>query len=312
MLLVFQNLQTMLLIKIVVTGFLSSLLLLLRTEASDDDRQHHFVLVHGAGHGAWCWYKVTNLLHKAGHKVDAIDLLSAGISSFDPTRVGTLVRYTSPLVDFLEQLPHNSTVVLVGHSLGGASLTYALEKFPEKIVAAIYVAGLMLPSGPAGTALNNQLQGRLPVPGPAGTVPLAIPFQLDLVQNLLYNLSPPEVGRNETPHLPRNPELFPGFHPIDISDRSIDAQNVELAKSLLKPVPVLDPAVNFTQARYGSVPRYFIKTDHDNVVLPQDQDLLIRTTPPIGVFRISSDHTPFFSNPSGLASLLDRIARTLP
>ncbi|XP_024529639.1 putative methylesterase 13, chloroplastic isoform X2 [Selaginella moellendorffii] len=280
MLLVFQNLQTMLLIKIVVTGFLSSLLLLLRTEASDDDRQHHFVLVHGAGHGAWCWYKVTNLLHKAGHKVDAIDLLSAGISSFDPTRVGTLVRYTSPLVDFLEQLPHNSTVVLVGHSLGGASLTYALEKFPEKIVAAIYVAGLMLPSGPAGTALNNQLQGRLPVPGPAGTVPLAIPFQLDLVQNLLYNLSPPE--------------------------------NVELAKSLLKPVPVLDPAVNFTQARYGSVPRYFIKTDHDNVVLPQDQDLLIRTTPPIGVFRISSDHTPFFSNPSGLASLLDRIARTLP
>ncbi|XP_024522336.1 putative methylesterase 13, chloroplastic [Selaginella moellendorffii] len=288
----------MLLIKIVVTGFLSSLLLL-RTEASDDHRQHHFVLVHGAGHGAWCWYKVTNLLHKAGHKVDAIDLLSAGISSFDPTRVGTLVRYTSPLVDFLEQLPHNGTVVhpvridhsrywiscilqvvLVGHSLGGASLTYALEKFPEKIVAAIYVAGLMLPSGRAGTALNNQLQGRLPLPGPAGTVPLAIPFQLDLVQNLLYNLSPPE--------------------------------NVELAKSLLKPVPVLDPAVNFTQARYGSVPRYFIKTDHDNVVLPQDQDLLIRTTPPIGVFRISSDHTPFFSNPSGLASVLDRIARTLP
>jgi len=37
-----------------------------------------YVMVHGAWHGAWCWYKVVPLLQRAGHTVVAPDLPSLG------------------------------------------------------------------------------------------------------------------------------------------------------------------------------------------------------------------------------------------
>ncbi|PRQ47821.1 putative 3-oxolaurate decarboxylase [Rosa chinensis] len=39
----------------------------------------HFVLVHGASHGAWCWYKLATLLTSAGHNVTTLDLPTSGI-----------------------------------------------------------------------------------------------------------------------------------------------------------------------------------------------------------------------------------------
>ena len=33
----------------------------------------HFVLVHGAWHGAWCWTKPVPLLREQGHLVTAVD-----------------------------------------------------------------------------------------------------------------------------------------------------------------------------------------------------------------------------------------------
>ena len=36
------------------------------------------ILVHGTGHGGWCWYKVATLLRAAGHRVDAPDLAACG------------------------------------------------------------------------------------------------------------------------------------------------------------------------------------------------------------------------------------------
>lgn len=38
-------------------------------------------------------------------------------------------------------------IILVGHDLGGLSVTYAMEHFHDKISAAIFLAAMMLPSG---------------------------------------------------------------------------------------------------------------------------------------------------------------------
>lgn len=64
----------------------------------------HFVLVHGAQHGAWCWYKMKNLLEKAGHRVTAVDLMSAGISAVSADHVESFDQYNQPLYDLLESL----------------------------------------------------------------------------------------------------------------------------------------------------------------------------------------------------------------
>jgi len=52
------------------------------TASKSDPKQSHFVLVHGAWHGAWCWNKVVPMLRAKGHLVTAVDLPARGA----PTR----------------------------------------------------------------------------------------------------------------------------------------------------------------------------------------------------------------------------------
>ena len=71
----------------------------------------HFVLVHGLGHGAWCWYKVIPLLQRAGHTVTALDLASNGISKVPAHSVTSIADYVRPLTQLLESLTPNDPKV---------------------------------------------------------------------------------------------------------------------------------------------------------------------------------------------------------
>ncbi|XP_048425305.1 methylesterase 17-like [Pyrus x bretschneideri] len=108
---------------------------------------HHLVLIHGIGHGAWCWYKIRCLMEASGYKVTCLDLKGAGVDQSDPNTVLTFQDYNQPLTDFLSSLPGNEKVILVGHSAGGMSLTDAMHRFASKIHMAIYVAATMLEHG---------------------------------------------------------------------------------------------------------------------------------------------------------------------
>ena len=70
----------------------------------------HFVLVHGGGLGAWCWYKSIALLEEAGLVATAIDLKGSGIDSTDPNQINSMAVYVKPLLDFLEQLGSDDKV----------------------------------------------------------------------------------------------------------------------------------------------------------------------------------------------------------
>ncbi|XP_024540765.1 putative methylesterase 11, chloroplastic [Selaginella moellendorffii] len=243
-----------------------------------DAKKHHFVLVHGAGHGAWCWYKIANALQQSGHQVDTLDLVSAGTSSVDATTVGSVERYSAPLIQMLESV--NDTVILVGHSSGGITLTYALEKMPSRISKAVYLAAFMFShNATRAREIFNQpgTPGSLTLIFSNGsTVPSAAAFKLDRAQQVLYKKSP--------------------------------SQDVVLAKSLLKPFPLFDVAVNFTSANYGHVPRYFIKTLQDRTILRARQEQMIYENPPLQVLTLDSDHSPFFSTPLALVKLLLSLA----
>lgn len=104
----------------------------------------HFVLVHGAGHGGWCWFKLLNLLHSAGHHATAVDLTGGGV---DPTKleeVTSIHHYAEPLMKLIELgVPQHQKVVLVGHSYGGLVISLAMEAFPHRILVAVFVAAYM-------------------------------------------------------------------------------------------------------------------------------------------------------------------------
>uniref|UniRef100_A0A7C8Z2J2 Carboxylesterase n=1 Tax=Opuntia streptacantha TaxID=393608 RepID=A0A7C8Z2J2_OPUST len=104
----------------------------------------HFVLVHGACHGGWCWYRIKSLLESAGHKVSCPDLKSLGI---DPSNADTVFKFdefNEPLYGTLSELGNDEKVILVAHSVGGLSAMAAMYKYIQKIQAAVFVAAAMV------------------------------------------------------------------------------------------------------------------------------------------------------------------------
>ena len=69
------------------------------------ERKGHFVLVHGACHGAWCWNKVGTLLRSMGHRVTAMDMAASGIHPKQLKEVRSMMDYVQPLMEFMESLP---------------------------------------------------------------------------------------------------------------------------------------------------------------------------------------------------------------
>ncbi|XP_020596804.1 methylesterase 17 isoform X2 [Phalaenopsis equestris] len=161
----------------------------------------HFVLVHGAGHGAWCWFKLRCLLEVAGHKATCLDLAGAGVNLSHPSSILTFHDYNKPLFDFLSMLPEGHKVILVGHSAGGLSLTHSLHHFGDKIEVAIFVAATMLPSG---FSTEEDVKDGVPDLSEYGDVysmefslgrdkpPTSLAFREEFQRKLLYQLSPIE------------------------------------------------------------------------------------------------------------------------
>lgn len=114
------------------------------------------MLVHGGGYGAWCWYKIIALLKESKFQVTAIDLTGSGANFCDINSITTLPQYAKPLTDFLANLDHGKEVVLVGHDIGGACISYAMELYPAKVSKAVFVAATMLTNGQSALDVFSQ------------------------------------------------------------------------------------------------------------------------------------------------------------
>ncbi len=100
----------------------------------------HFVLIHGAWHGAWCWYKIVAGLEEAGQRATALDLPSGGIDGTPPSTVTLQAQAT-----FLDSL--SQPVVLVGHSAGGPVISMVAEARPQQVEKLVYLTAYLLPDG---------------------------------------------------------------------------------------------------------------------------------------------------------------------
>ena len=128
------------------------------------ERQKHFVLVHGACHGAWCWYKVATLLKSAGHKVTALDMAASGLHPKRVEELRDISDYFEPLMEFMKSLPPEERVILVGHSMGGLCNSVAMERFPEKISCAVFATAIMPGPDLSFTATREEVSFSLSLP----------------------------------------------------------------------------------------------------------------------------------------------------
>ena len=103
----------------------------------------HFVLIHGAWHGGWCWEGLIKELEQAGHTAEAPTM--PGHHKDDERGNIQFSDYVDTIVHVLQQQPE--PVVLVGHSSAGFLLQSAAPKVPDNIAQLIFLNAFLLPDG---------------------------------------------------------------------------------------------------------------------------------------------------------------------
>ncbi|KAF5752927.1 Salicylic acid-binding protein 2 [Tripterygium wilfordii] len=255
-------------------------------------KQEHFVLVHGACHGAWSWYKLKPRLEAAGHRVTTLDLAASGIDRKAIEDVHSIDEYSEPLLEIMASLPHDEKVILVGHSLGGLSLALAMDKFPEKISVAVFLTAFMPDTTHPASYILDQYNERTPAKawldtqfapyGDSDPPLMTMFFGPKFFASKLYQLSPVE--------------------------------DLELSKVLARPGSLfladLAKAKKFTNEGYGAVTRVFVLCGEDKAIPVEFQRWMIQNSPVQEVLEImDADHMPMNSKTQELCDCLVEIAQ---
>jgi pimeloyl-ACP methyl ester carboxylesterase len=95
----------------------------------------HFLLLHGACHGGWCWDRVVSQLRDRGHSATAPDLpcdnLQAGLSEYADTAIIALG----------DSAESDQDVVVVAHSLGALVAPVIASRVPTRRL--VMLAGIV-------------------------------------------------------------------------------------------------------------------------------------------------------------------------
>jgi pimeloyl-ACP methyl ester carboxylesterase len=96
------------------------------------------VLVHGGGHGGWCFQPLARLLRAEGHDVYTPTLTGLGERAH-LFRAG--VDLDCHVTDIVALLHYEDlwNVVLVGHSYGGMVITGAADRAPDRVSHLVYL-----------------------------------------------------------------------------------------------------------------------------------------------------------------------------
>ncbi|XP_050363046.1 methyl jasmonate esterase 1-like [Argentina anserina] len=258
-----------------------------------DQNQKHFVLVHGACHGAWCWYKLIALLRGAGHRVTALDLGASGINSKQVDDVASVWDYVKPLMEFMDSLPHDENIILVGHSYAGLPISLAMERFPRNILVAVFVTAY-LPhySSPPGTVFDEY-------------------FKRTSAESFLDNQF--TFDRNT-----ENPEITSVlFGPKYMAAKlysSCKSEDLELAKLLIRPsgmfIEELSKKCLLTEAKFGTVKRVYVVCEEDEVIKEDFQRWMIEMNGPVDKVKLitCAGHMVMLSKPQELCQCLCGVA----
>jgi pimeloyl-ACP methyl ester carboxylesterase len=241
----------------------------------------NFVLMHGAWHWGGCFQKVANELLVLGHNVAMPDLATHG---FDTTPAGTvadMAQYTAPARRLIEA--SSEPVILLGHSMGGASCTYLGEQIPEKIAALVYLTAFLVPNGKVP---NDYIMSE---------TALANPKTAELMQLLSPTATGLQLDVNK-------PDLIKAAFYADCTDHDIAIamrNNIPIQSF----IPIITPAET-TESRFGSLRRVFIECTEDKAIAIETQRQMQADSPGTEVLTMPTSHSPFFSAPAALARLL--------
>lgn len=97
-----------------------------------------YVLVHGGGHGGWCYERVQRRLEDAGHRVFAPSLTGLADRSHLLSPAVDLQMHVRDVVQLLHYWDLRD-VVLVGHSYGGMVITGAADRAFDRVGKLVFL-----------------------------------------------------------------------------------------------------------------------------------------------------------------------------
>jgi len=148
----------------------------------------HFILIHGAWHGGWCWDGVIEKLEKAGHTAEAPTM--PGHRRDDDRSNIRFIDYVDKIVSVLEQT--DAPVVLVGHSSAGFLLQAAAPKAADKIAHLIFLNAFILPNGKSQFDLVPPEVSKGMTAAAKASPDNCVPVDEDFVRNMLMAGEPVE------------------------------------------------------------------------------------------------------------------------
>jgi pimeloyl-ACP methyl ester carboxylesterase len=276
-----------------------------------------FVFIHGAWHSSSTWDEVIPRLNARGFATDAIDLPGAGpnakwpesfhqrpldpqafASEPSPNAGVTQAERTEAAMEAVKAMAAQTggKVVLVGHSLGGITVSPTAEAVPDLVAAAVYVSAFMLPPGMPAVAM------------------IQAPEMQDALVPSLFMADPMKVGAlrvdfgtSDTEYRERIRQAYCGDLDEEAFARALTHLHCdEPAQVVIVPSPV-------TKERFGRVPRHYVSCTQDRAVTPAGQRKMIAMmdeamgTKTV-VHELEASHSPFDSRPDALAEILAGIA----
>ncbi len=234
----------------------------------------HFVLIHGAWHGGWCWEGVIRVLEKTRNTAEA-PTMPGHHPEDDRSRV-TFKSYVEKIVEVLEKQP--KSVILVGHSSAGFLLQASAPKVPDKIERLIFHNACILPDGMA---------------------------QFDLV--------PPDVVQSMTAAANASPDRSVPVNQDLVRHALMAGEPTELQDALIQRL-VPQPLVLFTTKvdtkafSHLSIPRTVLLCKNDSVLPAEAYLNMAQNLGKFDLIEIGGGHETLFTHPEIVAHALIRVA----
>ncbi len=236
----------------------------------------HFLLVHGAWHGAWCWRDVTAALVRAGHRAHAVTLTGLGERAHLLHAGIDLQTHVQDVMGAIEA-EEMQAVILVGHSYAGMLVTAVADRMADRLAHLVYLDAVVPKPGESWSSTHTQAtrKGRLDA-ARASTV-----FAFPAPDPVVFGLDGAEhawVRRRQSPH--------PGH--------------------------TYEMRLDFDAQRVASVPRTFVDCTTPALATIDAIRTRVRSStfwdgawqPGARIVELATGHDPMISAPAALADIL--------
>ncbi len=220
------------------------------------------VLIHGGGHGGWCWQRLVPFLHAAGHSVFAPVLAGVGERASERTAETNLSTHIADVTALFDDNGIQDAILL-GHSYGGMVITGAADRLGSRVARLVY---LDAPHPRGGEALidtmpaaeERLMQGVEVIDG----VPLTL-FPTPENLAIVYGLTDPTDADWAMQHLTPHP-LACFVEPLQLINESaflkIPRASIDCARTLSLRTPELIGRIKTCN------PRFVFETGHDLMI----------------------------------------------